>query len=57
MHPINFQNYFLVKLQAYDGMVASSDPRWLQVSFNTLVGLSETVVQQGNFGKTVGMVS
>ena len=24
---------------AYDGMVASSDPRWLQGDFNTLVGL------------------
>ena len=39
-----------------DGMVASSDPRWLQGAFNTLVGLFGRVGLQTNFGKTVGMV-
>ena len=37
-------------------MVASSDPHWLQGSFNTLVGLFDRVGLQTNFGKTVGMV-
>ena len=39
-----------------DGMVASSDPRWLQGVFNTLVGLFDRVGLQKNVGKTVGMV-
>ena len=42
---------------AYDGMVASSGPRWLQVAFNTLVGLFDRVILQKLFGKTVSMVS
>ena len=41
---------------ADDGMVASSDPRWLQGAFNTLVGLFYRVVLRTNVGKTVGMV-
>ena len=41
---------------ADDGMVASSDPRWLQGAFNTLVGLFDRVVLRKNFGKTVGIV-
>ena len=41
---------------ADDGMVASSDPRWLQGAFNTLVGLFDRVVLQKNSGKTVSMV-
>ena len=38
------------------GMVALSDPRWLQGAFNTLVGLFERVGLRNNVGKTVGMV-
>ena len=41
---------------AYDGMVASSDPRWLQGAFNALVGLFYRVSLQKNVGKIVGMV-
>ena len=41
---------------AEDGMVASSDPRWLQGAFNTLVGLFDRLGLGTNFGKTVGMV-
>ena len=41
---------------ADDGMVASSEPLWLQGAFNTLVGLFDRVGLQTNFGKTVGMV-
>ena len=37
-------------------MVASSDPRLLQVAFNTLVGLFDRVGLRTNVGKTVGMV-
>ena len=37
-------------------MVASSDPRWLQGAFNTLVGLSDRVGLRTNFGNIVGMV-
>ena len=39
-----------------DGMVASSDPRWLQGAYNTLVGLFERVGMRTNVGKKVGMV-
>ena len=39
-----------------DGMVASSDPRWLQGVFSTLVGLFDRVGLRKNFGKTVVMV-
>ena len=39
-----------------DGMVASSDPRWLQGEFSTLVGLFDRVDMRNNVGKTVGMV-
>ena len=41
---------------ADDGMVASSDPRWLQGAFNTLVSLFDRVCLRKNVGKTVGMV-
>ena len=41
---------------ADDGMVASSDPRWLQGAFNTLVVLFGRVGLRTNVGKTVGMV-
>ena len=37
-------------------MVALSDPRWIQGSFNTLVSLFYRVGLRTNFGKTVGMV-
>ena len=36
-------------------MVTSSDPRWLQWAFNTLVGLFERVGLRTNIGKTVSM--
>ena len=39
-----------------DGMVASSDPQWLQGAFNTLVGLFDRVGMRTDFGKIVGMV-
>ena len=40
---------------ADDGMVASSDPRWLHWDFNTLVGLFDRVGLQINVGKTASM--
>ena len=40
---------------ADNGMVASSDPRWLQWVFTTLVGLFERVGMKMNTGKTVSM--
>ena len=39
-----------------DGMVAISDPLWIQGAFNTLVGLFDRVVLRNNYVKTVGMV-
>ena len=41
---------------ANNGMVALSDPVWLQGAFNALVGLFDMVGLQTNVGKTVGMV-
>ena len=41
---------------ADDGMVSSSDPRWLQGAFNTLVSLFDRVGLHKNVGNTVGMV-
>ena len=41
---------------ADDGMVASSDPRWLQGDLNTLVGLFDRVGLWTNAGMTVNMV-
>ena len=41
---------------ANDGMVASSDPGWLQGAFNVLVGLFDRVGLRTNVRKTVGMV-
>ena len=43
-------------LYADDGMVASSDPRWLLGEFNTLIGLFDMFDLWTNVGKTVGMV-
>ena len=40
---------------ADDGMVALSDPRWLQWVFTTLVGLFDRVGLKTNTGKTVSM--
>ena len=40
---------------ADDGMVASSDPRWLQWVFTTLVGLFDRVRLNKNTGKTISM--
>ena len=39
-----------------DGMVASSDPRWLQGDFSTLFGMFDRVGLRTNVEKTVGMV-
>ena len=41
---------------ADDGMVASSEPAWLQGAFNALVGLFDRVGLRKIFGKTVSMV-
>ena len=41
---------------ADDGMVSSSNPRWLQWAFNTLVGLFDRVGLHTNVGKTVSMI-
>ena len=41
---------------ADNGMVASSDPQWLQDTFSTLVGLFNRVGLDTNARKTVGMV-
>ena len=41
---------------ADDGMVASSDPCWIQWAFDTVVSLFESVGLRTNFGKTVSMV-
>ena len=41
---------------ADNGMVASSDPGWLQGAFNTLVGLFDRVGLRTNVRKTVGML-
>ena len=41
---------------AEDGMFTSSNPCWLQVAFNTLVGLFNRVGLRTNVGKTFGMV-
>ena len=38
------------------GMVASSDTRWIQGTFSTLVGLFDRVDLWNIFGKTVGVV-
>ena len=41
---------------AYDGMVASTNPRWLQTEFDVLLGLFERVGLKTNVRKTVGVV-
>ena len=41
---------------ADDGMVALSDPQYLQDAFSTLVGLFDRVGLRTNLRKTVGMV-
>ena len=41
---------------ANDGMVASSDPVWLQGAFNALVGLFDRAGLRTNARKTIGMV-
>ena len=40
---------------ADDGMVASSDPQWLQWAFNAIVDLFERLGLRTNVGKTVSM--
>ena len=39
-----------------DGMVALSDPHWLQGAFSTLAGLFDRMGLHNNVGKTIGMV-
>ena len=39
-----------------DGMVASTDPGWIQSAFNNLMGLFDRVGLQTNVRKTVGVV-
>ena len=41
---------------ADNGMLASSDPHWIQWAFNALVGLFKRVGLRTNLGKTVSMV-
>ena len=41
---------------ADDGMVALSNPRWIQWSFTTLVGLFDREGLKMNMGKTVSMI-
>ena len=41
---------------AYGGMIALSDPGWLQGAFSTLVGLFDWMGMSTNIGKTVGMI-
>ena len=48
--------YEVTLLYADDGIFASSDPRWIQGSFNILVGLFDRVGLRKNLSKTVGMV-
>ena len=43
-------------LYAEDGMISSSNPRWIQLAFNSLVSLFERVGLRTNVGKTVSMV-
>ena len=43
-------------LYADDGMVALSNPRWLQWAFDTLVGSFKRVGLRTNVGNTVSMV-
>ena len=50
---MNHHNYLFY---ADNGMVASSDPQWLQGEFITLVGLFDREGLRTNVGKTVGMV-
>ena len=42
-------------LYADDGMLASSNPQWLQWAFTQLVGLFDRVGLNTNTGKTVSM--
>ena len=39
-----------------DGLVASTDPEWLQGEFDTLTGLFDRVGIRTNASKTVGML-
>ena len=40
---------------AYDGMVASTDPGWIQTAFDTLTGIFDWVGLKKNVRKTIGM--
>ena len=48
--------YYNALLYADGIMVASSDLRWLQGTFSTLVGMFDRLGLRTNAGKTVGMV-
>ena len=41
---------------ADDGMVASKDPGWIQLEFDTLTGIFDRVGLQTNVRNTVGVV-
>ena len=41
---------------AYYGLVVSTDPVWMQRSFDTVTGLFDRVGLQTNFRKTVGII-
>ena len=43
-------------LYADDGMVALSEPRWIQGAFNTLVGLFYRLGLRTSVGNIVGMI-
>ena len=49
-------SYQAALLYADNGIVASSDPHWLQGTFDTLIGLFDRVGLWTHVGKTVGMV-
>ena len=45
-------NFFYV----YNGLVVSTDPKWLQGVFNSPIGLFDKVGLRTNFGNIVGMI-
>ena len=45
-----------VLFYAEDGMVASTDPGWIQLAFNTLTGVFDQLVLRLNVRKTVEML-
>ena len=43
-------------LYADDGLIASTDPVWIQEAFDTLTGLFDRLELYKKFNKTVGML-